>query len=123
MPGGMAADYIMREGNTNVILCERGIRTFETYARNTLALAVVPELKRVSTLPIIVDPSHGTGRRHMIAPMSKAAIACGADGLLIEVHRDPDTAWCDGEQSLDLKQFRSLMEGLRLIAEASAREG
>lgn len=117
----MAADYIMKAGNNNVILCERGIRTFETYTRNTLALAVVPELKRISTLPIIVDPSHGTGRRHLIAPMSNAAVACGADGLLIEVHRDPDAAWCDGDQSLDPEQFRTLMKGLRLFATASAR--
>lgn len=117
-----AAEYIMKAGNSNVILCERGIRTFETYTRNTLALAVVPEVKRISTLPIIVDPSHGTGQRHLITPMSKAAIACGADGLLIEVHRDPDNAWCDGDQSLDLDQFLALTKGLRPFAAACKRE-
>jgi 3-deoxy-7-phosphoheptulonate synthase len=118
----MAAEYIMKAGNSNVILCERGIRTYETYTRNTLALAVVPEVKRISTLPIIVDPSHGTGRRHLITPMSKAAIACGADGLLIEVHRDPDNAWSDGDQSLDLDQFLALTKGLRPFAVACDRE-
>jgi 3-deoxy-7-phosphoheptulonate synthase len=104
-----------------VILCERGIRTHETHTRNTLALAVVPEVKRISTLPIIVDPSHGTGRRDLVTPMSNAAIACGADGLLIEVHRDPDIAWSDGDQSLDLDQFRALMTGLRPFAAACDR--
>jgi 3-deoxy-7-phosphoheptulonate synthase len=117
----MAAEYIMRAGNSNVILCERGIRTHETHTRNTLALAVVPEVKRISTLPIIVDPSHGTGRRDLVTPMSNAAIACGADGLLIEVHRDPDIAWSDGDQSLDLDQFRALMTGLRPFAAACDR--
>ncbi len=118
----MAAEYIMKAGNSNVILCERGIRTFEAYTRNTLALAVVPEIKRISTLPIIVDPSHGTGRRHLIAPMSNAAIACGADGLLIEVHSDPDIAWSDGDQSLGLGKFRALMTGLHPFAAACGRE-
>ena len=116
-----AAEYIMLEGNANVILCERGIRSFETYVRNTLALSIVPEIKRVSTLPIIVDPSHGTGRRHLVTPMSNAAIACGADGLLVEVHGTPDRAWTDGSQSLDLEQFRKLMDGLRPFAEAAGR--
>jgi len=112
----------MVEGNHNVILCERGIRTHETYVRNTLALAVVPEIKRVSQLPIIVDPSHGTGRNHLATPMSNASIACGADGLIIEVHGKPSEAWSDGEQSLDLGQFRLLMQGLRPFAAASGRE-
>ena len=117
-----AAEYIMRAGNDNVILCERGIRTFETYTRNTLALAVVPELKRISTLPVVVDPSHGTGRRDLVVPMSNAAVACGADGLLIEVHRDPDIAWSDGDQSLHLDQFRTLTAALRPFVSASGRE-
>ncbi len=118
----LAAEYVMLEGNRQVILCERGIRTHETYVRNTLALAVVPEVKRISTLPIIVDPSHGTGRRHLVTPMSNAAIACGADGLLIEVHHTPDRAWSDGDQSLGLDQFHALMIGLKPFAEACHRE-
>lgn len=117
----MAAEYVMMAGNSNVIPCERGIRTHETHTRNTLALAVVPEIKRVSTVPIIVDPSHGTGHRHLVAPMSKAAIACGADGLLVEVHRDPGVAWSDGDQSLDPDQLRMLIEELRPFAEAAGR--
>ncbi len=117
-----AAEYIMVGGNRNVILCERGIRTHERYVRNTLALAIVPELKRLSNLPIIVDPSHGTGQSHLVAPMSNAAIACGADGLLIEVHHEPGRAWSDGSQSLDLAQFCSLMEGLEPFAQACHRK-
>lgn len=118
----LAAEYIMLEGNRNVILCERGIRTHETYVRNTLALAIVPEIKRVSRLPIIVDPSHGTGQSHLVTPMSNAAIACGADGLLVEVHHSPPQAWTDGQQSLDLEQFRSLTKGLKVFAAAADRE-
>lgn len=118
----LAAEYVMLEGNRNVILCERGIRTHETYVRNTLALAVVPEIKRLSRLPIVVDPSHGTGRNHLVLPMSKAAIACGADGLLIEVHRAPRESWTDGTQTIDCEQFRTLMTGLVPIAEAGGRE-
>lgn len=117
----LAAEYVMMGGNRNVILCERGIRTHETYVRNTLALAVVPEVKRISHLPIIVDPSHGTGRRHLVAPMSHAAIACGADGLLIEVHDTPARAWTDGAQSLDLEAFRALMQDLGPFAHAAGR--
>ena len=118
----LAAEYIMLEGNRNVSLCERGIRTHETYVRNTLALAVVPEIKRVSTLPVVVDPSHGTGRSHLVVPMSNAAIACGADGLIIEVHRTPNQAWTDGDQALDPVQFRSLMKGLKPFAQACSRD-
>lgn len=118
----LAAEYVMLEGNPNVILCERGIRTHETYVRNTLALAIVPEVKRISNLPIIVDPSHGTGRDHLVAPMSNAAVACGADGLLIEVHITPSLAWTDGSQSLDPQQFRGLMDGLVPFAQASNRK-
>ena len=117
-----AAEYVMSQGNRNVILCERGIRTHETYVRNTLALAIVPEIKRISKLPVIVDPSHGTGRSYLVTPMSNAAIACGADGLIIEVHHTPAQSWSDGPQSLDFTQFRSLMKGLKPFAEACDRE-
>src|SRR5690606_10514245 len=104
-----AADYILGEGNERVILCERGIRTFEPYTRNTLDLSAVPALKELSGLPVVVDPSHGTGRRSLVAPMAKAALACGADGLLLEVHPDPDNSWTsDGAQSLDLDTFQTL---------------
>ena len=116
-----AAEYILKGGNGNVILCERGIRAHEEYVRNTLALAIIPEVKRLTRLPIIADPSHGTGRSHLVAPMSKAAVACGADGLLIEVHVDPSRAWSDGQQSVDLEQFRVLMKDLGPIARASGR--
>lgn len=116
-----AAEYVMLGGNRNVILCERGIRTHETYVRNTLALAIVPEIKRLSRLPIIVDSSHGTGRRDLVIPMSYAAIACGADGLLIEAHRDPERAWSDSYQTLDLKELGDLMKGLSRFTEAAQR--
>ena len=101
----MAAEYLASEGNPNVILCERGIRTYDTYTRNTLDLSAVPIMKMETGLPVIVDPSHGTGRRELIVPMSKAALACGADGLMIEVHPNPDCALSDGPQSLDYDQF------------------
>jgi 3-deoxy-7-phosphoheptulonate synthase len=117
----LAAEYVMKGGNENVVLCERGIRAHEDYVRNTLALAIIPEVKRVSRLPIIADPSHGTGRAHLVTPMSYAAVACGADGLLIEVHVDPRRAWTDGSQSIDPDQFRSLMTNLKAFAEASGR--
>jgi 3-deoxy-7-phosphoheptulonate synthase len=118
----LAAEYVMLEGNRQVILCERGIRTHETYVRNTLALAIVPEIKRLSVLPIIVDPSHGTGRIHLVAPMCNAAVACGADGLLVEVHGAPERAWSDSRQSLDHEQFRSLMSALAPFANAANRD-
>ncbi len=118
----LAAEYILAAGNPNVILCERGIRTHEEYVRNTLALAIVPEIKRISRLPIIVDPSHGTGRAHLVPPMSSAAIACGADGLLVEVHTAPSQAWSDGAQTLDLDQFRRLMAHLKSLAPVCGRE-
>lgn len=117
----LAAEYVMLRGNHNVILCERGIRTYETYVRNTLALSVVPEIKRISRLPIIVDPTHGTGRSHLVAPMSKAAIACGADGLIIEVHQRPQAAWTDADQALDCDQFRALTQELQAFAGACNR--
>lgn len=103
-----AAEYIMNEGNQNVILCERGIRTFEKYTRNTLDLSAVLAVKQISHLPVIVDPSHGTGRTDMILPMAKAAMAIGADGIMVEVHPNPDQALSDGEQSLTFEQFENL---------------
>ncbi|WP_276690614.1 3-deoxy-7-phosphoheptulonate synthase [Acidaminococcus massiliensis] len=118
----MSAEYIMSEGNENVILCERGIRTFETYTRNTLDLSAVQAVKRLSHLPVIVDPSHATGKAWMVPTMSKAAIAAGADGLIIETHNDPQHAWCDGAQSLSLPDFDRLMQDLRLLAPVVGRE-
>jgi 3-deoxy-7-phosphoheptulonate synthase len=117
----LAADYIMTGGNHQVILCERGIRTFENYTRNTLDLSAIPVVKKLSHLPMVVDPSHGTGRRDKVAPMARAAVAAGADGLLIEVHPDPDNALCDGAQSLMPEQFEQLMGELKLIASAVHR--
>ncbi|SHJ04223.1 3-deoxy-7-phosphoheptulonate synthase [Desulfosporosinus lacus] len=109
----MSAEYIMSEGNTQIILCERGIRTFETMTRNTLDLSAVPLLKQKSHLPVIVDPSHAAGIRSLVAPLSKAAIAVGADGLMIETHNNPAEALSDGAQSLDLPQFSALMDDLK----------
>jgi 3-deoxy-7-phosphoheptulonate synthase len=118
----LAAEYILSQGNLNVMLCERGIRTFETYTRNTLDINAVPVLKQLSHLPVIVDPSHGTGRRELVAPVSKAAIAAGADGLIIEVHHDPENSMTgDGAQSLLPEQFSELMEELQRLAEAVGR--
>lgn len=113
-----AAEYIMSSGNENVIFCERGIRTYETYTRNTLDLSAVAAIKELSHLPIVVDPSHGTGRRNMVAPMSRAAIAAGADALMIEVHPHPEIALSDGNQSLTPEDFKNLMENLSDIAKA-----
>lgn len=112
----MAAEYIMSGGNYNVILCERGIRTFETYTRNTMDISAIPVTQKHSHLPIIADPSHGTGRRDKVAPMARAAVAAGANGLIIEVHHDPDHALSDGAQSIYPQQFMRLMEELRMIA-------
>lgn len=117
----MSAEYIMSEGNGNVILCERGIRTFETYTRNTLDLSAVPAIKRHSHLPIIVDPSHGTGKSWMVPPMSKAAVVSGADGLIVEVHNNPRNALSDGEQSLTPAEYASLVPDLRKLAETERR--
>ncbi len=114
----LAAEYILAEGNPNVILCERGITTFETSTRNTLDLNAIPVIKQRSHLPILVDPSHGTGLRELVAPMAKAALACGADGILVEVHCDPPNALSDGRQSLFPEQFAALMRELRPIADA-----
>ncbi len=117
----LAAEYVMNEGNYNVILCERGIRTFETYTRNTVDISAIPVVKKLSHLPILADPSHGTGRRDMVLPVARAAVAAGADGLLIEVHPEPDRALSDGAQSLRPDQFEELMQQLRMIAPAVGR--
>jgi len=117
----LSSEYILAGGNYNVILCERGIRTFETYLRNTLDLAAIPVIKKLSHLPIVADPSHGTGRRDKVAPMARAAVAAGADGLLIEVHNDPDRALSDGAQSLTPAEFAQLMSENRIIAPAVGR--
>lgn len=118
----MAAEYIMSEGNHNVILCERGIRTFETATRNTLDLGIVPLLKQKTHLPVIVDPSHATGIRALVAPMAKAALVAGADGLIIEVHYNPEAAKSDGMQSLYPDQFDALMQNLKILAKVSGKE-
>jgi 3-deoxy-7-phosphoheptulonate synthase len=112
----MAAEYILSEGNYNVMLCERGVRTFSDFSRNTLDLAVVPAVKKRSHLPILVDPSHGTGKRHKVLPLSRAAIAVGADGLLVEVHHNPETALSDGIQSILPAEFSDLMSEVQQIA-------
>ena len=114
----LSAEYILSAGNQAVILCERGVRTFETYTRNTLDLAAIPAIKRLSHLPIVVDPSHATGKWHLVAPMALAAVAAGAHGLEIEVHPNPDQALSDGAQSLTFEHFQQLMGGIRSVAEA-----
>ena len=118
----MSAEYILSGGNPNVILCERGIRTFETYTRNTVDIGAVLAAKHLSHLPVIVDPSHGTGKRWMVEPMARAAIAAGADGIMIEVHNDPQRALCDGQQSITPDTFDTVMKDIRLIAQAVGRE-
>ena len=118
----LSAEYIMAGGNYNVVLCERGIRTFETYTRNTLDISAVPIIHKLSHLPIAIDPSHGTGLRDKVAPMARAALAAGTDALLIEVHHDPDKALSDGAQSLYPAQFSKLMDELRMIAPAVGRK-
>lgn len=114
----MSAEYIMSEGNQNVILCERGIRTFDTYSRNTLDLTAVPMLHELSHLPVVVDPSHATGKVRLVPPMALAAVACGADGVMVEVHNDPLCALCDGAQSLKPEQFAELAEKMRTVRAA-----
>jgi len=111
----MAAEYIVSSGNPNVILCERGIRTFETYTRNTLDLAAVPVLRQLTHLPIIVDPSHATGKRWLVAPLAIGGVAVGADGVMVEVHPNPDAALSDAEQQLTFDQFRAMMAQLRPV--------
>jgi 3-deoxy-7-phosphoheptulonate synthase len=117
----LSAEYILAGGNMNVMLCERGIRTFESYTRNTLDISAIPVVQKLSHLPVIVDPSHGTGKRDKVAPMARAAVAAGADGLIIEVHCDPDHALSDGAQSMFPAQFDRLMAELRIIAPAIGR--
>ena len=118
----LSGEYIMAGGNYEVILCERGIRTFETYTRNTMDISAIPIIKKLSHLPMTADPSHGTGRRDKVAPMARASVAAGADALLIEVHHDPDKALSDGAQSLFPEQFQKLMDELRMIAPAVGRK-
>jgi 3-deoxy-7-phosphoheptulonate synthase len=117
----MAAEHIMAQGNMQVIMCERGIRTFETATRNTLDLSAIPLVKRLTHLPVVVDPSHGTGKWYLVKPMCLAAIAAGADGLLLEVHPTPDSALCDGAQSLTIESFGACMDSIRLVAAAVGR--
>jgi 3-deoxy-7-phosphoheptulonate synthase len=114
----LAAEYVVAEGNPNVILCERGIRTFERYTRNTLDIAAVPLLKQLSHLPVVVDPSHATGRRDLVPPLAIAALAAGADGLMVEVHPDPENALSDGPQSLTYEMFARMMEDLDRVRSA-----
>lgn len=118
----MAAEYVMSGGNEQVILCERGIRTFETAMRNTLDISAIPYLKRATHLPVIVDPSHACGIAWMVEPMAKAAVAAGADGIIVEVHNNPAAALCDGKQSITIEQFASLMKKIRVIAAVEGRE-
>lgn len=116
-----AAEYILAQGNSDVILCERGVRTFETHTRFTLSLSVVPELKELTHLPVIVDPSHGTGKRRLVNPMAKGSVAVGADGLLIEVHHDPEASYVDGPQTITADDFKRLVDELRPVAKAVNR--
>jgi 3-deoxy-7-phosphoheptulonate synthase len=117
----LSAEYVMSGGNYDVILCERGIRTFETYTRNTMDISAIPVVKKLSHLPIVADPSHATGRRDKVTPMARAAVAAGADGLLVEVHPDPDRALSDGAQSLRPEQYQEMMRQIRIIATAVER--
>ncbi|MDD6794291.1 MAG: 3-deoxy-7-phosphoheptulonate synthase [Clostridiaceae bacterium] len=118
----MSAEYIMAGGNENVILCERGIRTFETYTRNTLDLSAVPVIKRLSHLPIIIDPSHASGYWYLVEPLAKASIMAGADGLMIEVHNDPENALSDGQQSIKPENFKALMDKVKILAKMEGKE-
>jgi 3-deoxy-7-phosphoheptulonate synthase len=118
----MSAEYIMSEGNHKVILCERGIRTFCTYTRNTLDLNIIPTLKQLTHLPVIVDPSHGTGKKSIIGPMANASVACGANGLMIEVHPNPEDAVSDGDQSLIPEEFVELINDLKPIVKAVGKK-
>jgi 3-deoxy-7-phosphoheptulonate synthase len=118
----LSAEYLLAGGNYEIILCERGIRTFETYTRNTMDISAIPIIHKLSHLPMTADPSHGTGRRDKVAPMARAAVAAGADALLIEVHHQPEKALSDGAQSLYPEQFAKLMDELRMIAPAVGRE-
>lgn len=118
----MSAEYIMAEGNENVILCERGIRTFETYTRNTLDLSAIPVIKRKSHLPVIVDPSHAAGYWYLVEPLAKAAVSAGADGLIIEVHNNPQCALSDGQQSIKPESFKNMMNKVKVLAEMEGKK-
>ena len=118
----MSAEYVLSQGNYDVMLCERGIRTFEEYTRNTCDLSAVPALKEMSHLPVIVDPSHGTGVRSLVTPIAKAAVAVGADGLIVEVHPNPEEAFSDGAQSLLPDQFKEMMDWVRKLAALEGRQ-
>lgn len=118
----LAAEYILAEGNPNVILCERGIRTFETYTRNTLDISAVPLIKQLSHLPILVDPSHAAGKRELVSPLAKASLAVGADGIMVEVHMNPEKALSDGRQTLDFQQFAQMMDDLKEIGEVLGKK-
>jgi 3-deoxy-7-phosphoheptulonate synthase len=118
----MSAEYILAGGNMKVMVCERGIRTYETATRNTFDINAIPVLKELSHLPVIADPAHGTGMWQYVTPIARAAVAAGADGLMLEVHPNPARAWSDGAQSLTFQRFARLMEELRLIAQAVGRE-
>jgi 3-deoxy-7-phosphoheptulonate synthase len=118
----MSAEYVLSQGNYDVMLCERGIRTFEEYTRNTCDLSAVPALKEMSHLPVIVDPSHGTGVRSLVIPIAKAAVAVGADGLIVEVHPNPEEAFSDGAQSLLPEQFREMMDWVRKLVALEGRQ-
>ena len=118
----LSAEYVMSGGNYDIILCERGIRTFETYTRNTMDISAIPIVHKLSHLPITADPSHGTGRRDKVSPMARAAVAAGADAVIVEVHHQPDKALSDGAQSLYPEQFYKLMDELRMIAPAVGRK-
>jgi 3-deoxy-7-phosphoheptulonate synthase len=118
----LSAEYILSGGNYDVILCERGIRTYETFLRNTMDISAIPAVKKLSHLPILGDPSHGTGKREFVLPMARAAVAAGADGLLVEVHPDPDRAVSDGAQTLKPAQFEDMMQQCRAIAQAIGRK-
>lgn len=118
----MAAEYIVSSGNPQVILCERGIRTFETYTRNTLDLSAVPLLKRLTHLPVIVDPSHGTGKWRLVEPMSRASLVAGADGIMVEVHQNPEEALSDGPQSLNPENFQKMVRGLKQLHQVCCQE-
>jgi 3-deoxy-7-phosphoheptulonate synthase len=117
----LSAEYVLSGGNYDVILCERGIRTFETATRNTFDVSAIPVLKRLSHLPVVADPSHGTGKRDYVVPMARAAVAAGADGLIVEIHHDPDHAVSDGAQTLNPNQFAEMMQQVRAIAAAIGR--
>jgi len=118
----LSAEYILAQGNRQLLLCERGIRTFETYTRNTMDISAIPIIQKLSHLPIIADPSHGTGRWHLVAPLALAAVAAGADGLMIEVHPNPESALKDGAQSLTFENFERLMERVVAVAESVGRK-